>query len=116
MAALENNVPSFKLPKCHFRSLQDEIQAQVVLYLLSFSGFLISLACEVSRAVAVANRHVSFGVYPFHSDGLTNTERVFEVQFCVHRVFRKGRHMSPLLLLELIYNQDVRDKEKKTGI
>ncbi|KAG8241119.1 hypothetical protein J6590_093840 [Homalodisca vitripennis] len=53
MAALENNVPSFKLPKCHFRSLQDEIQAQVVLYLLSFSGFLISFTTRTDINIAI---------------------------------------------------------------
>ncbi|KAG8266851.1 hypothetical protein J6590_062986 [Homalodisca vitripennis] len=46
MAALENNVPSFKLPKY-------EIQAQVVLYLLSFSGFLISFTTRTDINIAI---------------------------------------------------------------
>ncbi|KAG8266835.1 hypothetical protein J6590_062970 [Homalodisca vitripennis] len=51
--AEENNVPSLKQPKYCFRSLQDAVQARVVLYLLSFSGFMISFMMRTDIHIAI---------------------------------------------------------------
>ncbi|XP_046673682.1 sialin-like isoform X3 [Homalodisca vitripennis] len=51
--AEENNVPSLKQPKYCFRSLQDAVPARVVLYLLSFSGFLVSFMMRTDINIAI---------------------------------------------------------------
>ncbi|KAG8266849.1 hypothetical protein J6590_062984 [Homalodisca vitripennis] len=49
----ENNVPYLKQPKYRLRSLQDAIQVRVVLYLLSFSGFLISFMMRTDINISI---------------------------------------------------------------
>ncbi|KAG8266832.1 hypothetical protein J6590_062967 [Homalodisca vitripennis] len=52
-AAEKYNVPCPKQPKYCFTSLQDAVQARVVLYLLSFSGFLISFMMRTDINIAI---------------------------------------------------------------
>ncbi|KAG8308555.1 hypothetical protein J6590_106996 [Homalodisca vitripennis] len=49
----ENNVPFLKQPKYCFRLLQDAVPARMVLYLLSFSSFLISfmMTTDINNAI-----------------------------------------------------------------
>ncbi|KAG8266847.1 hypothetical protein J6590_062982 [Homalodisca vitripennis] len=51
--AEKNNVPTLKQPKYCFRSLQGAVPARVVLYLLSFSGFLIAFMMRTDINIAI---------------------------------------------------------------